>query len=260
MKGVKRFSAMVRAMVDGWYLACKPAELRKVLAAYFGQPVTLRALEGRGAASVFRADGSRGEPIAVVKVINWRRERRSRRVNDPSPHFRFFSGSERLAREFEILEKLSSHGLAPRPLLLDEQFAVHEYCPGPLLGEHLPREPHEAFEAGWKALRQIHALGIHHGDAGPQNIIDTPGGLKFIDFEHSLDEERYDFNHMLAYDYLRYCYHSCRLSADLDGPVLRRCLLEGEGSLSGPVAEAVAKLMVSIPFDQVFLARLGDPP
>ena len=257
---MKGLSARLTMVLDRWFLACSPPDLCRALSAHFGQPLSLRTMWGRGAASVFRADGSGGEPIAVVKVINWRRERRSRRINDPSPHFRFFSGPKRLAREFEILEKLSPHGLAPSPLLLDEHFAVHEYCPGPLLVVRLLREPNGAFEMGWKALRQVHASGMHHGDAGPQNIIDSPGGLKFIDFEHSLDEGRYDFNHMMAYDYLRYSYHSWRFSANLDESIYRRYLLEGEGGLPGPVAEAAVKLLVSIPLDRAFLSRFGKIP
>ena len=145
----------------------------------------------------------------------------------------------------------------PRPLLLAEHFALHEYCPGDLLLEQLVRKPREAFEAGWKALRRVHALGVHHGDPIPQNIIDGPEGLRFIDFEHSLDEERYDFDHMMAFDCLRYCQRSWRFGANLDVTIIRQYLLEGEGGLSGPVAEAVAELMVSIPFDRSFIALVG---
>ena len=248
------FSTQVRALLDRWSLACTPAELRRVLADHFGQPVTLRAMEGRGAASVFCVNDPEGEPLAIVKVINRRREERSRRVNKPSPNFRFFPGSERLAREFEILGKLAPHGLAPHPLLLAEHFALHEYCPGALLVEQLGRKPVEAFEAGWKALMRVHALGVHHGDPSPQNIINAAGGLRFIDFEHSLNEERYDFDHKMAFDYIRYCYRSWRSSSNLDVTVFRKYLLEGEGGLAGPVAEAAGELMVSIPFDRSFLA------
>ena len=254
MKGLLTRLTMV---LDRCFLARSSAELRRVVSDHFGQPLTLRTMWGQGAASTFRADGLGGEPMAVIKVINWRRERFSRRSNDPSPYFRFYPGRERLAREFKILETLASHGLAPSPLLLDEHFAVHEYCAGPQLVESLHRDPHEAFEAGWKALQHVHAMGVHHGDAGPQNIIDSPGGLKFIDFEHSLDEGRYDFDHMMAYDYLRYCYHSWCLAGNLDETFPRQFLLEGRGGLASPVSQATDKLIMSIPFDRSFLALLG---
>ena len=254
---MKGFSTQVRALLDRWSLACTPAELRRVLADHIGRPVTLKAMRGLGPASVFRVDGPGDEPVAIVRVVNWRRERKSQRVIEPSPHFRFFPGAERLAREFEILGKLAPHGLSPRPLLLAEHFALHEYCPGDLLLEQLGRKPVKAFEAGWKALRRVHALGVHHGDPIPQNIIDGPEGLRFIDFEHSLDEERYDFDHMMAFDCLRYCQRSWRFSANLDVTIIRQYLLEGEGGLSGPVAEAVAEFMVSIPFYRSFIALVG---
>lgn len=262
-----RIAVKRRATVSEWgakaldrcFLALPPHELRRLLAADLGLPVVLRMLEGRGAASVFRADSPEGEPLAVVKVINWRRERRSRRINDPSPHFHFFPGPERFAREFEILGKLAPHGLAPHPLFLDRRFAVHEHCAGPLLVERLRREPQGAFESGWKALLRVHAIGVHHGDPGPENIIDAAEGLRFIDFEHSLNGERYDFDHMMAFDCIRYCYRSWSIPSRLDESTFRRYLLEREGELHSTVAEAIASLIVSFPFDRSFLALLGNP-
>lgn len=260
LKGMQRFSARLTIVFDRCFLALPLGKLRRILAVHFGVPVALRVLDGRGAASVFRVDGPEGDAIAVVKLINWRREKRSRRINDPSPHFIFFPGRERLAREFEILGKLAPHDLTPHPLLLDEKFAVHEYCDGSLLLDRTHREPQEAFEAGWKALQRMHTLGVHHGDPGPHNIIDSTQGLRFIDFEHSLNDEVYGFDHMLAFDYLRYCYRSwCLSDRLLDESIFRKYLIEGEGEMSGPILEAISNLIVSFPFDRSFLALLGGP-
>jgi tRNA A-37 threonylcarbamoyl transferase component Bud32 len=231
--------------------------LQHKLSDYFDCPLTLKTLGGRGAASVFQVEDFQGKPLAVVKVVNWRREELSRQRTSSSPYFQFIPGPERLTREFLILKKLAPRGLSPAPLFLDRYFAVYEYCPGPLLKERFLEEPFCAFKAGWEALKQMHSLGVHHADPGPHNIIESSKGLLFIDFEHSMDESRYDFIHMIAYDYHRYCYHSWRLAPEMGGRFFRNYLFGDDGGLSASVKEALIWVISAIPLDREFVNALG---
>lgn len=241
------------------FLAHRPEKLRKILASHFEKQVTLETLKGNGACSTFRVDDAGKQPIAVVKVINWQRERSSARVNGNSPYFHFFPGPERLKREFEILKKLSPHGLTPSPILLDGKYAVHEFCKGPLLSESISLKPKEAFEKGWNALRKLHALGEVHGDPDPDNIIETVDGLKFIDFEHSLNLQRYDFCYMRAFDCLDYCTHSWELLKKSTKISFQQYLFEGKGRLTKLEMEAVIRLIEEIPCELSFKALLKIP-
>ena len=92
-----------------------------------------------------------------------------------------------LTRELRAYDRLSQKGYRLSPRLLcyvfeRERSQIIGFVCEELDGE-FPRLVH--LEACERALTRLHAYGIVHGDLNIYNIIVTPGGPKFIDFEEA---------------------------------------------------------------------------
>jgi colanic acid/amylovoran biosynthesis glycosyltransferase len=98
---------------------------------------------------------------------------------------------ERARHEFEILERLATRGMAPRPIRRQAASILMERARGrPLDGliREFRRQPDQlapSFHAAGTWLREFQSLieNAHHGDFWPGNIFISSEGVQVIDFE-----------------------------------------------------------------------------
>ena len=92
--------------------------------------------------------------------------------------------SSRTRREAKVLDKLKDLGFTPKVLFSDEKESIElEYLPGKKLADSLEQTDCVAIgkEIG-KKIRQIHDVGIIHGDLTTSNLLLVSGTVYFIDF------------------------------------------------------------------------------
>jgi serine/threonine protein kinase len=132
--------------------------------------------------------------LAIVKIANRWLEFRWGRIFFKKYRHRYLSPPERFSREREILEVLAEHSLSARPLAATKIYLLMEFLEGAPVSDLLALDYRAAkrwwFE-GFKGLRTLHSMGLPHGDARPDQVFVTDDGLKFIDFEHILDEGQF---------------------------------------------------------------------
>lgn len=92
----------------------------------------------------------------------------------------------RIEQETRAYQLLDGQGLAPR-------FLAHIHEDGRLIGfvlENVQGRPASLQDLGVckAALKNVHALGLLHGDANKYNFIITDNGVKMIDFENSCEQ------------------------------------------------------------------------
>lgn len=125
------------------------------------------------------------QDLMEVKTRSWR-------FRDQGKHCylkmaRFCFEVRALEREIKAYRELMRHGSDLAPILLGYAYEdTRDRVVGLVMEEVIGRHPSLADLATCQeALRQLHGLGIAHGDINMYNMIITKDGVKFIDFEEA---------------------------------------------------------------------------
>ncbi|MGW6289866.1 phosphotransferase [Streptomyces sp. NPDC055107] len=145
----------------------------------FGAFRLLRAVSAQGCQAVYRGEDAEGGAVAIRTVCL---------AAGPVAH-------RRLDNEYLALTRLAGAGPAPAVIATGRangaRYLVSTWLPGRTWrhqAHHVPdRDPWRLAVAAARALGDLHAAGVVHGDPNGNNIlIGEDGTVRFVDFECSL--------------------------------------------------------------------------
>lgn len=224
MRKLKRF---LRRLIAEWKNRKRREEVLRKISKHLGEQVTLRQSGSRGADSIFEIVSQSGKQIAVLRLLNPYRKKKT--APDFMPYC-ILSGETRIAREKEAYLLGAGLSLTPKVLWDASDALVCEYFSGEPILEHYLKGRVSAtgmIEIGWNALSKLHDLGISHMDASVQNVLlsDSGSNAVLVDFEFgsALD---LSFEDQCLYDYFRYLESSLKFISLEEEKVLTKELEE----------------------------------
>ena len=162
------------------------SQVQLSLSEYFKHPVRLKPGLGKAGRDQIYSVRYRRRTIAVVRVQNT-----GKLVQNGHRKWNFrvrASMQERIERECDAYEKLSSIGLSPRPLWRNDIACACSWVDAERAARHLVYARHnfwELVDTIFDAVRKMHDLGITHLDLNLGNILINrkTNIISFIDFE-----------------------------------------------------------------------------
>ncbi|MBN3038374.1 MAG: hypothetical protein JW869_03030 [Candidatus Omnitrophica bacterium] len=217
LSGIKKIKRKCGSYLDARNLEVDEASLTQRLKDLFGPQISLKDITGRGQNATYLVQGPKGENLSIVKVVNKRREKRLKAIQERHRRMVYLQPKERFQREMDILSSLSAHNLGPKPIMATDKFFLREYVNGEPLSSYF-NEPDSVLAEylinALKTLGRLHQQGYVHGDPNPDNIIVTAKGMQLLDFDKCLNENVLSLRQRQAYDYLRFLTTSCSLRKD----------------------------------------------
>lgn len=180
--------------------------VRRIVSELEGAPFRLKYLEGKGSYTVFAALDMSGNGKYIIKISNRYRGGITKKVIETKrQQYIYLSSKDKFSREENILRIMSNHGLAPKPVFFSENYSAEEFVRGEKISDLLKSDRKDASDilaTSLRAISKMHLLGVVHGDLRPYNILLDGSCARFIDFEHSLNPQRFSVNQMRAFDFL----------------------------------------------------------
>jgi tRNA A-37 threonylcarbamoyl transferase component Bud32 len=211
---------MLKDILRGWRdlltMDVKLSVVKSAVDHLDGAPFKLRRLEGKGGYTVFSAIDKAGLARYIIKVGNlFKGNKTMRIIRDKRRQYVYLDPPRRFRRENDILKVLSESGLGPHPIIASGNYFIEEHVPGEKFSDlfRQGRADIAALLKILKAIARMHSLGVVHGDLRPYNVLMYDDKISFIDFEHSLDPDRFTNRQMKAFDYMIFLHELNSLDA-----------------------------------------------
>lgn len=201
----------------------------------YGRFVDIERIPNKGRNYVYYVYDKKNDSKELIKLYNEIRERKYKK--SIRSIFTYADNSSKNEREFRNLALMSEVDLSPKPICYTRRYFRMEFLEGVSGLDHFlsiynGEKSIELIEGTLKNIRRMHSMNIYHADLRPDNILvyerNGKFSFKIIDFEHRIDESRYSWDFIKAFDYYRFALHVKKMEPSVDEMIFNYLSVNGE--------------------------------